>query len=70
MQCGIGEQTQMMYCIETGARGDTVYVNDELCDRYADNHPLYKRACEGESEDCPYWATDAWEQVGARPGCL
>ncbi|KAL8600033.1 hypothetical protein ACOMHN_039266 [Nucella lapillus] len=60
VKCGVGEQTQEMFCVETGASGDTVYVKEELCERYSDKHPVYKRACEGDGEECPYWATTAW----------
>ena len=69
MQCGVGEQTQEMYCVETGANGDTVYVSEDLCERYSEKHPVYKRACEGDGEECPYWATTAWTEVPT-PGYL
>ena len=59
----MGEQAQEMYCVETGANGDTVYVSEDLCERYSEKHPVYKRACEGDGDDCPYWATTAWTEV-------
>ena len=63
MECGIGEQEQSMYCVESGPNGDSVFVDEALCERYTDRPPVYKRACEGDGDHCPYWATTAWEEV-------
>ncbi|XP_070180043.1 papilin-like isoform X2 [Littorina saxatilis] len=68
VHCGVGEQTQEMYCVETGQSGDTVYVKEELCERYSDKHPVYKRACEGDGDECPYWANSAWAECSVTCG--
>ncbi|KAK7505517.1 hypothetical protein BaRGS_00003262, partial [Batillaria attramentaria] len=68
VRCGVGEQTQVMYCVESGERGDTVYVDEALCERYADKSQVYKRACEGDGEECPYWATTAWGECSVTCG--
>ncbi|KAK7105062.1 hypothetical protein V1264_019683 [Littorina saxatilis] len=57
-----------MYCVETGQSGDTVYVKEELCERYSDKHPVYKRACEGDGDECPYWANSAWAECSVTCG--
>ena len=64
VECGVGEQRQTMLCLETGEKGDSIYVDNELCERYSQKaREDYVRACVGEGENCPQWQTTEWSQV-------
>ncbi|XP_012946540.1 papilin [Aplysia californica] len=68
VDCGVGEQTQLMHCIETGVTGDSIYAEDDLCTRYVGAKPEYRRACQGEGESCAYWATGPWNECSVTCG--
>lgn len=63
VECGMGEQEQLMHCIETGTSGKSIYADEELCTRYAGAKPKYERACRGESDNCAEWTTGEWTEV-------
>lgn len=63
VDCGPGEQTQIMHCVKTNTSGNSEYVLDETCLRNIGTQPLVKRVCYGEADDCPYWATGSWSEV-------
>ena len=65
VDCGIGTQIQNMKCIEKSSRGQ-VEVKDDLCVRYVGVKAVTERSCRGDGDNCPYWATGAWNMVSAR----
>ncbi|RUS81721.1 hypothetical protein EGW08_010528, partial [Elysia chlorotica] len=64
--CGAGQQKQSMLCEETTSSGSSVYVSQELCDRYVGRMPEVERACFGD--DCPYWAAGNWADCSVTCG--
>lgn len=63
VECGVGEQTQLMHCMQTSATGTSSYTSDDICLKHVGAKPALWRACSGDGDNCPYWATGSWSEV-------
>ncbi|CAL1531650.1 unnamed protein product [Lymnaea stagnalis] len=67
-ECGAGEETQSMHCLENVPAGGSKYVADDLCETHVGEKPVFKRACMGPGDSCPSWVPSEWSECSVTCG--